>query len=129
MINRAALKYADSENLTSVMAADARGLILIIHERIFDHLKVAKSAFEVNEMPSDSLLKASDLIIKGLLGCLDYDKGKEIAQNLSTIYLWATQELLIARAERSPNRVQNVIDALVPLYEAWTEISINQASG
>jgi flagellar protein FliS len=123
MVNKVALKYADSDNLTSVMAADARELIVIIHERIFDHLKSAKKALENNQMPADSFIKASDLIIKGLLGCLDHDKGKEIAQNLSLIYLWSIQELMSARAERSADKVQNVMNALTPLYEAWVGIS------
>lgn len=123
MLNKAALMYADSNNLTSVMAADARELIVIIHERIFDHLTTAKISLEKNQMPSDSFIKASDLIIKGLLGCLDYKKGKEIAENLSIIYLWAIQELISARAERSPGKVQDVINTLNPLYEAWIEIS------
>ena len=123
MSNKAALKYEDSNNLTSVMAADARELIVLIHERIFDHLKNAKRALENNEMPVDNFVKAGDLILKGLLGCLDYEKGKEIAENLSLIYIWSLQELITARGERSAAKVQYVMNALQPLYEAWVEIS------
>ena len=123
MMNKAALKYADGNNLTSVMSADARELIVLIHDRIFDHLRTAKKALENDQMPSDSLLKANDLIVKGLLGCLDYKKGKEIAENLSLIYLWSIKELISARAERSADKVQDVINTLTPLYEAWVEIS------
>jgi len=123
MMNKAALKYEDSKNLTSVMAADARELIVLIHERIFDHLKTAKVALENNEMPVDSFVKASDLILKGLLGCLDHEKGKEIAQNLSLIYVWSLQELISARAERSADKVQDVMNTLNPLYEAWVHLS------
>jgi flagellar protein FliS len=123
MTNKAAFKYADSDNLTSVLAADARELIVLIHERIFDHLNIAKKALEKNEMPVDSFVKAGDLILKGLLGCLDYEKGKEIAQNLSLIYIWSLQELICARAEHSASRVQDVINTLNPLYEAWVELS------
>ena len=123
MMNKAALKYADSSNLTSVMAADARELIVLIHERIFDHLNTAKIALENNEMPADSFVKSGDLILKGLLGCLDYEKGKEIAQNLSLIYVWSLQELSSARAERSADKVQDVMNTLKPLYEAWVELS------
>lgn len=123
MVNRAALKYADSSTLTSVMAADARELIVLIHERIFDHLKTAKRSLENNEVNVDSFVKASDLILKGLLGCLDYDKGKEIAENLSRIYVWSLQELIVARGERSADKVQDVINILTPLYEAWIDLS------
>lgn len=123
IVNKAALKYADSSNLTSVMAADARELIVLIHERIFDHLKSAKRSLENNELNVDSFVKASDLILKGLLGCLDYEKGKEIAENLSLIYIWSLQELIVARGERSADKVQDVMNTLKPLYEAWVELS------
>jgi hypothetical protein len=38
------------------------------------------------------------------------------------------QELLNARVDRSPEKVQDVIDTLTPLYEAWIELSPNSIS-
>jgi len=125
MSKKAAHRYAENETLTAVMGGDARELIVLIHQRIFDHLKLAKQELERGELGIEYFIKASDLIQQGLLGCLDYEKGKDVAHNLSAIYVWSLQELLSARVARSPERVQDVINTLTPLYEAWIELSPN----
>jgi flagellar protein FliS len=125
MSRKAAHRYAENETLTAVMGGDARELIVLIHQRIFDHLKLAKQELERGELGIEYFIKASDLIQQGLLGCLDYEKGKDVAHNLSAIYVWSLQELLSARVARSPERVQDVINTLTPLYEAWIELSPN----
>ena len=38
-------------------------------------------------------------------------------------YVWSLQELISARAERSADKVQDVMDTLNPLYEAWVDLS------
>ena len=123
MSRKAAYRYAENETMTAVMGGDARELIVLIHQRIFDHLKLAKQELEKGKLGIEYFMKANDLIQQGLLGCLDYEKGKDIAHNLSSIYVWSMQELLGARVARSPDRVQDVIDTLTPLYEAWIELS------
>ena len=125
MSRKAAHRYAENETLTAVMGGDARELIVLIHQRIFDHLKLAKQELERGELGIEYFIKASDLIQQGLLGCLDYEKGQDVAHNLSAIYVWSLQELLSARVARSPERVQDVINTLTPLYEAWIELSPN----
>ena len=128
MSRKAAFRYAENETMTAVLGGDARELIVLIHQRIFDHLKLAKQELEKGKLGIEYFIKASDLIQQGLLGCLDYDKGKDIAHNLSAIYVWSMQELLNARVDRSPEKVQDVIDTLTPLYEAWIELSPNSIS-
>ena len=125
MSRKAAYRYAENETMTAVLGGDARELIVLIHQRIFDHLKLAKQELERGELGIEYFIKASDLIQQGLLGCLDYEKGKDVAHNLSAIYVWSMQELLNARVARSPERVQDVMDTLTPLYEAWVELSPN----
>ena len=128
MSRKAAYRYAENETMTAVLGGDARELIVLIHQRIFDHLKLAKQELEKGNLGIEYFMKASDLIQQGLLGCLDYEKGKEIAHNLSAIYVWSMQELLSARVARSPEMVQDVINTLTPLYEAWIELSPNSIS-
>jgi flagellar protein FliS len=128
MSRKAAYRYAENETMTAVLGGDARELIVLIHQRIFDHLKLAKQELERGELGIEYFIKASDLIQQGLLGCLDYEKGKDVAHNLSAIYVWSMQELLSARVARSPERVQDVMNTLTPLYEAWVELSPNSIS-
>ena len=44
-----------------------------------------------------------------------------IAQNLAFIYDWAGKEIIRARLRRDPEMIQGVINAFVPLAEAWLE--------
>ena len=57
------------------------------------------------------------------MACLDYNSGGEVAQSLGAVYDWSLRELIIARSEKSPERIQEIIDVLTPLYEAWLALA------
>lgn len=123
MNTRAAKMYAENNTHTSVVSADSGQIIVLVYERIFDHLKVGKLALESGQYAIESFTKAHDLIQQGLLACLDYDAGAEVAQNLGAIYEWSLREIIAARSDRSAQRIQGVIEVLQPLYEAWITLS------
>jgi len=123
MSAHAANKYAENNRHTSVISADSGQIIVLVYERVFDHLKVGKQALENGEYAIESFTKAHDLIQQGLLACLDYEAGVEVAQNLGAIYQWALREIIAARSNRSAETIQTVIDVLLPLYEAWLSLA------
>lgn len=123
MSARAAKMYAENNTHTSVTSADSGQIIVLIYERIFDHLKVGKLALENGQYAIESFTKAHDLIQQGLLACLDYEAGMDVAQNLGAIYEWSLREIIAARTDRSAQRIQEVMDVLQPLYEAWIALS------
>ena len=43
--------------------------------------------------------------------------------NLGAIYEWSLREIIMGRVERSPEKIQEVIDVLTPLYEAWLTLA------
>jgi hypothetical protein len=69
MSRKAAFRYAENETMTAVLGGDARELIVLIHQRIFDHLKLAKQELEKGKLGIEYFIKASDLIHQGLQGC------------------------------------------------------------
>lgn len=123
MSARAAKIYAENNAHTSVVSANSGQLIVLVFERIFDHLKVGKLALENGQYAIDSFAKAHDLIQQGLLVCLDYEAGVDVAKNLGAIYEWSLREIINARTSKSAEKVQAVIDVLMPLYEAWLELA------
>ena len=123
MPSRSARAYADSSVQTSVSAAEPGDLIVLIYERIFDHLKLAKRDLENGEYGIEPFTKAHDLIQQGLLACLDYKAGADVAQNLAAIYEWALREIIQARVTHSPEKVTEILDVLTPLYEAWVSLA------
>ena len=123
MSARAAKAYATNQTHTGVNSSDPGQLVVLVYERVFDHLKLAKNALEVGDYGVEPFTKAHDLIQQGLLACLDYKTGGDVAQSLSAIYEWSLREILNARLTKSPAKVQEVLDVLAPLYDAWLALA------
>jgi flagellar protein FliS len=123
MPSRSARAYEDSSIQTSVSAAEPGDLIVLIYERIFDHLKLAKRDLENGEYGIEPFTKAHDLIQQGLLAALNHEVGGDVALNLEAIYEWSLREIINARVSKSPQKVAEVIDVLTPLYEAWVSLA------
>ena len=118
---RAHRTYADNQRETSVSSAKPVELVAMVYQRLLDHLQTGKVQMSEGLDSSESFTKAIDLITTGLESCLDKEKGGEIAQNLAFIYDWAGKEIIRARLRRDPEMLQGVINAFVPLAEAWLE--------
>ena len=123
MGSKSAKAYAANQIETGVTGADSSQLVILVYEHLFDHLKIGKNELEAGRYGIESFTKATELIQQGLLACLDYKQGADVAQNLGAIYEWALRELINARVNRSPEKVQEIIDVLTPLYEAWLALA------
>jgi flagellar protein FliS len=120
---RAAMRYATNDVETGVHSSNSQQLIVLLYERLFDHLKIGKKELENGRYGIESFTKATELIQQGLLACLDYKGGAEVAQNLGAIYEWSLREIINARVTKSPEKIQEVLDVLTPLYEAWISLA------
>ena len=123
MGSKSALAYAANSVETGVVAANSSQLIVLVYERLFDHLKIGKKELESGRYGIESCTKAHDLIQQGLVACIDYKKGGDIAQSLGAIYEWSLREIINARVTKSPEKIQEVLDVLTPLYEAWISLA------
>jgi flagellar secretion chaperone FliS len=121
MTTRSHRAYAATQRETSVSSAKPVELVAMVYQRLLDHLHTGKIQMAEGTDSSESLTKAIDLITTGLESCLDKEKGGEIAQNLAFIYDWAGKEIIRARLRRDSEMIQGVINAFVPLAEAWLE--------
>lgn len=122
MSTKAARAYANNEVDSRVHDSSSGELIVLVYERILDHLKFGKLALQSGEYGIEAFTKANDLIQQGLLACIDLEAG-EIAMNLGAIYEWALRQIIIGRADKAPEKIQEVIDVLTPLYQAWLSLS------
>ena len=121
MSTRSHRAYAAAQRETSVSSARPVDLIVMVYQRLLDHLFTGMHLMNEGSDSSESLTKAIDLITTGLESCLDKEKGGEIAQNLALMYDWASKEIIRARLRSDPEMIQGVINAFVPLAEAWLE--------
>jgi flagellar protein FliS len=113
--------YAATQRETGVSSARPIDLVVMVYERLLDHLRSAQLQMGEGADPTESLTKAIDLITTGLEACLDKVQGGEIAENLAVIYDWANREIMLARLRRDASMLQGVINALQPLAEAWRQ--------
>jgi flagellar protein FliS len=123
MVYKSAKAYAANEVLTGVHGSDPGQLIVLVYERIFDYLKLAKKALESGDYGIEPFTKAHDLMQQGLLACLDYESGGEVALSLGAVYEWVLREMLSARLNKSPEKVQEILDVMTPLYDAWLALA------
>lgn len=123
MVYKSAKAYAANEAITGVHGSDPGQLIVLIYERVFDHLKLAKKALENDDYGIEPFTKAHDLIQQGLLACIDYENGGEVALSLGAVYEWVLREILAARLNKSPEKVQEILDVMMPLYDAWLALA------
>ena len=121
MTMRSHRAYAATQRETGVSSARPIDLVVMVYERLLDHLRSAQLQMSEGLDSSESLTKAVDLITTGLEACLNKVQGGEIAENLAIIYGWANREIMLARLRRDPQMLQGVINALQPLAEAWRE--------
>mgnify|MGYP006298233439 CR=1 FL=1 len=123
MSSRVAKAYANNEVDSKVIGSDAKELIVLVYERLLDYLKLGKLELEAGKYGVTEFEKSNNMIQQGLLACLDYKTGGEIASNLGAIYEWCLRTILQARLEKSPEKIQDVIEVLSPLYAAWLGLS------
>jgi len=121
MTTRSHRAYADTQRETSVSSAKPVELVALVYQRLLDHLHTGQVQLREGADSSESFTKAIDLITTGLESCLDKEKGGEIAQSLALSYDWAGKDIIRARLRRDPEMIQGVINAFVPLAEAWRE--------
>ncbi len=121
MTMRSHRAYAATQRETAVASARPIDLVVMVYERLLDHLRSAQLQMSEGTDSSETLTKAVNLITTGLEACLNKAQGGEIAENLAIVYGWANREIMMASLRRDQQMLQGVINAMQPLAEAWRE--------
>ncbi len=107
-----------------VTTADRLKLVVMLYDGAISYLKSAKKYLEENDMAAKGIYisKAQD-IIDELNNSLNMKDGGEIASTLRKIYNFIYFYLVKANLKKDPKMIQEVIDILSMLRDAWYEIS------
>lgn len=119
MTNKAVAGYKNIFAETSVGIARPENLILLVFEKLLDHLLAAEKQMQAGELAVEPLDKALDIFKIGLIPALDFEQGGDIAKNLAALYDWSIRHLLKARINKDANMIKEVREVLMPIYEAW----------
>lgn len=116
-------KALSSYKETQIMTSDPLKLVVLLYDEGIRYLKEAIEAYKQKdyERKSERLIYGME-VISELLASLDLEKGGDIARRLQAIYTFMLQELLLADAEESIERIENIIGMLEELRDTWKEL-------
>lgn len=109
---------------SGVAAADPHKLILMLYQGAILAIATAKNQMLRKQVADKgaSITKAIKIIDEGLKACLDVKAGGEIAVNLSDLYDYMNQRLLIANLKNDISILDEVGSLLAELKQAWESI-------
>ena len=94
--------------------------MLALYGGLFRFLRTAKRALEEGKKPAGrQLVSKAHAIIAELDLALDHEVSPELCRNLSALYGFCIDRLILASRTAAPAPVDEVIRVLTPLYEAW----------
>lgn len=116
--------YANVGLESGVSAADPHKLILLLYQGALLAISSAKNQMLRKETAAKgkSISHAILIIDAGLKSSLDKNTGGDLAQNLSALYDYMNQRLLIANLKNDTAALDEVSRLLTDLKGAWEEI-------
>ncbi len=98
-------------------------LLLKAYEELIIAINLAKEAIEKNDIVQKAkYISKADRIVSILQSALDFEAGGEIAKNLDYLYKAIKHQLLLANTNNSKENLDNALEIIKPLYEAWQEV-------
>ena len=109
---------------TSITTADRRRIVVMLYEGAVKNLHIAIDAIEAgdNETRTRRIRKTLD-IIQFLSASLDFQKGGDIARNLSSLYDYARDTITTANITGDVKKLRETIDLFNVLLEGWKQIA------
>ncbi|MCL6328451.1 flagellar export chaperone FliS [Pectobacterium carotovorum subsp. carotovorum] len=119
--------YAQVGLESAVMSASPHQLIVMLFDGAKSSMVRARILLEQGDIPGKgaALSKAINIITNGLKVGLDIEKGGELAENLSALYDYMTQRLMIANLHNDVKVIEEVETLLENIASAWRQIGPN----
>lgn len=116
--------YANVGLETSVITADPHKLILLLYQGALLAISSARNQMLRKDIAAKGkyISQAIMIIEEGLKASLDKNAGGELAQNLSGLYEYMSQRLLLANLKNDVAALDEVSRLLTELKGAWEAI-------
>ncbi len=108
---------------SGIMDASPHRLVQMLMEGMLEKIALAKGSMANNNIASkgENISKAI-AIVGGLQGSLNIDEGGEIAENLSNLYDYMTNRLVIANLRNDETILDEVAGLMVEIKMGWDGI-------
>ncbi|KZN32993.1 flagellar export chaperone FliS [Pseudoalteromonas luteoviolacea] len=126
MYNARVKNYQKEALKTRVAGADRYEIIQMLMSGAVEKMVLARVAIEKKhlEAKAEHISKAS-AIIEALRGCLDFDLGGEVSENLYALYSYMIDRLLDASLQNDPAIIDEVSNLLKEIKSAWDAIPVD----
>ena len=123
MYNAKVKNYQKEALKTRVAGADRYEIIQMLMAGAVDKMVFSKVAIEKKnlEAKAEHISKAS-AILDALRGCLDFEVGGEVTENLYALYSYMIDRLLDASLKNDPDIIDEVLSLLKEIKSAWDAI-------
>lgn len=107
----------------AILTASPSAAVVKLYEAAIRQLRKAVRAIEAKDvnMRFAANRQAYD-IIEHLLLTLNYEKGGQIAENLSQLYRFMMRRLIDVDVNNDAKAAEDVITLLEPLYQSWRKL-------
>jgi len=120
---RAVNQYANVHNESGLEDASPHHLIQMLMDGFLARVNAAKGAMVRSDMELKSIyISRAVAIVGGLNEAVDFEKGGEIATNLSQLYNYMSTRLLQASRENNEEILDEVTSLMREIKGAWDAI-------
>lgn len=119
--------YAQVGVESAVLSASPHQLVVLLFEGALSAMKKAAILIEQGDTPGkgQALSKAINIISNGLQSGLNHEVGGDLVANLDSLYDYMIRRLLQANLNNDLNAINEVVELLNNIAEAWKEIGPN----
>lgn len=126
MYNAKVKNYQKEALKTRVAGADRYEIIQMLMAGAVEKMVFAKVSIEKKQLEAkaEHISKAS-AILEALRGCLDFELGGEVTENLYALYSYMIDRLLDASLKNDPKIIDEVMNLLKEIKSAWDAIPVD----
>lgn len=126
MYNAKVKNYQKEALKTQVAGANRYELIQMLMAGVIEKLVMAKVSIERQnlEAKAEHLSKAS-AIIEALRGCIDFEVGGDVTENLYALYSYMLDRLIDASIKNDPEIVEEVSNLIKEIKLGWDAIPVD----
>ncbi|QGU11451.1 flagellar export chaperone FliS [Leclercia sp. J807] len=119
--------YAQVSVESAVLSASPHQLVVLLFDGALSAMKKAVILIEQGDIPGkgQALGKAINIISNGLQSGLNHEIGGELTTNLDSLYDYMTKRLLQANIHNDIDAINEVMELLNNIADAWKEIGPN----
>jgi flagellar protein FliS len=123
MYNAKVKNYQKEALKTRVAGADRYEIIQMLMAGAVEKMVFSKVAIEKKQLEAkaEHISKAT-AILEALRGCLDFEVGGEVTENLYALYSYMIDRLLDASLQNDPSIIDEVMNLLKEIKSAWDAI-------